>query len=474
MGRRGWRWFVAVGLVLGWASVAPLGVVADDAVVAACTEADFDEALETAHDNGGGTITFTCSGVIPFTDQKVIEAEVTIIGGGEVTFDGQDTVRLFEVLPGATLVLDGLMLQNGRSSEHGGAIFNEGTVMVTRCTFLGNLAQLRGGAIYSSSGTLEFTDSTFSGNVAEQSEGGAIFTGGPMAVNTSTFSDNRSGGQGGAIFSDSDSLDVTASTFSDNFAYASGGAIYNAGGQLTVTASTFSGNIVDATFGGAILNFNIPSAVVKSSIFVGNVSLDLGMVFSCFGPITSGGYNVSDDRTCSQTVAGDIANSTQIRLGPLRDNGGPTQTMLPLPGAAFDTIPAAICGLYSTAEDQRGVTRPQGANCEAGAVEAVMGVCANRYTGELSLPSRSPACPPASAALVLPSLDMVTLCIHPSTGAITWAPLGACASALRAHVMPDAGPLTYCQHVYSGALRYTRTGACSPVERAGVMPVPNF
>lgn len=53
-------------------------------------------------------------------------------------------------------------------------------------------------------------------------------------------------------------------------------------------------------------------------------------------------------------------------LGPLADNGGPTQTMALLPGStAVDHVPTP-CG---TTPDQRGVARPQGAGCDAGAYE---------------------------------------------------------------------------------------------------------
>ena len=52
-------------------------------------------------------------------------------------------------------------------------------------------------------------------------------------------------------------------------------------------------------------------------------------------------------------------------LGPLSDNGGPTQTMALLPGS-----PALDAGtLTCYPADQRGVTRPQGAACEIGAYE---------------------------------------------------------------------------------------------------------
>jgi hypothetical protein len=53
-------------------------------------------------------------------------------------------------------------------------------------------------------------------------------------------------------------------------------------------------------------------------------------------------------------------------LGALADNGGSTQTFLPGTGSsAFDTANSATC----PATDQRGISRPQGAGCDIGAVE---------------------------------------------------------------------------------------------------------
>lgn len=54
-------------------------------------------------------------------------------------------------------------------------------------------------------------------------------------------------------------------------------------------------------------------------------------------------------------------------LGPLQDNGGHTWTHALLPGSpAIDAIPNIGCNV---ATDQRGVSRPQGTNCDIGAFE---------------------------------------------------------------------------------------------------------
>lgn len=64
-------------------------------------------------------------------------------------------------------------------------------------------------------------------------------------------------------------------------------------------------------------------------------------------------------------------------LGPLADNGGPTQTMaLVAPSPALNTGSNAVCAAAIGAPnygagglDQRGVQRPQGPACDLGAFE---------------------------------------------------------------------------------------------------------
>lgn len=93
-------------------------------------------------------------------------------------------------------------------------------------------------------------------------------------------------------------------------------------------------------------------------------------------PLISGGYNLDTDGTCGLTGPGDATvTSAELDLGPLQDNGGPTESFLPGPeSAAIDAIPDAQCldaaGGPLTA-DQRGTARPQGPSCDVGAVEAV-------------------------------------------------------------------------------------------------------
>ena len=83
----------------------------------------------------------------------------------------------------------------------------------------------------------------------------------------------------------------------------------------------------------------------------------------------STGYNVGGDLSCLFVAGpGNQTNVGDPQLAALAANGGPTQTRLPLATSpAAGAVPAAACTVLTV--DQRGVTRPQGVDCEAGAVE---------------------------------------------------------------------------------------------------------
>jgi hypothetical protein len=82
-----------------------------------------------------------------------------------------------------------------------------------------------------------------------------------------------------------------------------------------------------------------------------------------------GAYNLVNDDTCNTG----FTNSASIRLGTLGNYGGPTQTMPLLPGSsAIDAGYDALCADAASVNslDQRGIARPQGSACDAGAYES--------------------------------------------------------------------------------------------------------
>ncbi len=92
----------------------------------------------------------------------------------------------------------------------------------------------------------------------------------------------------------------------------------------------------------------------------------------CAGTQTDGGGNIDTGSSCG-FGGGSQNNVTNLNLGALTNNGGPTQTMLP--GAGSAAINAIAC-TNAPLTDQRNYLRPDPSSiglatpCDVGAVEA--------------------------------------------------------------------------------------------------------
>ena len=148
---------------------------------------------------------------------------------------------------------------------------------------------------------------------------------------------------------------VVNSTITGNAGY---GIDATADGPVTLDHVTVSGND-----GAVVWSPWIPPATftVHASILDG----------TCSGDLVSAGENVSATASCLPVPRpGDLVTDPQI--GPLADNGGPTQTHMPAAESqAIDRVDPAGC----PPTDQRLAPRPVGAACDAGAVE--VGVAAS-------------------------------------------------------------------------------------------------
>jgi CSLREA domain-containing protein len=273
-----------------------------------------------------------------------IGTNLTIQGPGAnlLTISGANAVGVFQINSG-TVSISGLTIANG-SSQGSGAIYNLGTLTLNNSTVSGNSVIGDGGGIYSDGGTVTLNNSTVSGNSATGDGGGIFSYGGKLTVSNSTVSGNSAARLGGGIFTINSTATVSNNTLSGNIAN-SGGGIFLVG-QLTVTQSTFSGN--SATTGGGIAT-SLGSVVVSNSIMLA------GDTCSGTGCPTNG-------------TSGNVVGVSTANLLPLGNYGGPTQTMLPLPGSpaicagSIALVPAGVT------TDQRGF--PPIASCvDAGAVQ---------------------------------------------------------------------------------------------------------
>jgi hypothetical protein len=301
-------------------------------------------------------------------------ANVTIQGGEIVKNTARLGGGIHNRFANSTVIL-GNVLVNGNTATvgsitfgiNGGGIYNiNGTAHINNTTFTGNNASWSGGGIYNE-GTAIVTNSAFSGNTAV-ADGGGLSNAGLATVQGAVFSSNAA--DFGSGVGNSGIVTIQNATFSGN-SVSERGVMYNTG-NATIQNATFSDNIDNTGQASA-------STILQSSpqpLKLKNVVLKLGASGFLFGnceansgdaPITSEGFNLSDDKSCAPyfTNAGD-KNNTDPKLGPLANNGGSTMTHLPQPGSPL--IDAGQCS-PDIAVDQRGVARPQGAACDIGAVE---------------------------------------------------------------------------------------------------------
>lgn len=292
--------------------------------------------------SSGDTITFSCSGTIPITSTLHITTPMTIDGGSNVTFDGQNTVQVLSVkLPTASGVftIENLTVEKSSHSGYGGGMYADvGTVYIANSTFSHNTATSSGGGVFADDKAIVYIDgSTFTDNSAPgtNNSGGAIYVNGAVTVTNSTFVGNSAG---------------------------VGGAILNYG-TATITSSTFSGDSATVTGDDIVAGPNGPTTVGASIIAGSCATFGLSLI--------SNGYNLGTGNACSDLSGShDQMNVSDLGLASsLANHGGVTDTLALLDGSpAIGAIPAGDC---SVTMDQRGYARPAngGTACSIGAYE---------------------------------------------------------------------------------------------------------
>jgi co-chaperonin GroES (HSP10) len=279
----------------------------------------------------------------------------------------------------------------------GGGIYNEsGTLTMTNCVVSGNHSGNGGGGgtgigggrggdgggIFMSGGAATLTNTTISGNTGGLSTvrggfgglGGGFYIAAPgtVSMDRCVLSDNSAGdatgvdsspAYAGGIFTEG-LLTITNSTISGNVSKSIGGGVMNRpGAVLQLINSTLSGN---SALDGAALNSDINGFVfltnctitnnasqglgavqissqtveVRNTIIAGNGGKDITGNFISRGNNLIGTSCIPGIFTCggfTNGVNGDQVGTAESpidpRLGPLANNGGPTQTHALLPNS---------------------------------------------------------------------------------------------------------------------------------------------
>lgn len=248
-----------------------------------------------------------------------ITGNVTINGAGAGTTNiqanaaaGAATERVLNVRAGATVVLNGVTIRNGRftgtmtAATRGAGIENLGSLTLTNSIVSGNQLNSTSGnpigaGIHNAGTVLTLTGTTVTGNVNTRVTGGSAFGGGvssivatAITINNSSVSGNSAislaGGFGfgaGIYMENLFNFNATNSNFNNNVGTGTSGsngvgvrALSNVGAAtFTATNCSFSNNV--GTVGGAALNqgtglqfFTTTVAAATSTITLNNVTVN--------------------------------------------------------------------------------------------------------------------------------------------------------------------------------------------------------
>jgi len=228
---------------------------------------------------GGGGGVFLFSGTMTITDSVIARNTAFGEGGGGVVSAGALSITDTTVTENLAALHDGPLPPPTNAPGFGGGmlLIEGGTATLVRVGFLANEAGKSGGAIYQDrSASAEISGSTFTGNHALGFFGGAIVNEGDLVLSGSQLSGNTAALNGGALSTSVGTATVSGCTLSANQAGVSGGAVYHfagEGGSLSLTDSHLLDNGA-ASLGAGLLNQGV--ATVTGGSIAGNEAAQTG------------------------------------------------------------------------------------------------------------------------------------------------------------------------------------------------------
>ena len=291
-------------VALAFLSIAFASPLQAAGVVAQCNETAFKAAL-----NGGGNVSFNCSGTITLTSEALITMDTVIDGASQnVVLSGNNSARILRLASTSanprSLSVRNLTLSNGRagpiqsmSESRGGAILveHQGMLTLDNVTFNNNVADDGGSAVYSwFESTLTIDNCRFNNNIAtagNDERGATIAFPSPreLIVRNSEFNSNL-GIVGAAINTINAQLTIENSRFISNNTLAAtvdsgqpnptlrgfGGAVYTDRGTVVMRNNVFENNRARSAGGAASLHLaDQQSLLIENNSFRNNEALTL-------------------------------------------------------------------------------------------------------------------------------------------------------------------------------------------------------
>jgi CSLREA domain-containing protein len=359
-----------------------------------------------------GTIVLT-GGDLDINSGLLLTATTTINGPGArvLAVSGNNASRVFTIQgPGTTANISGLTIRDGSALPiligstllgDGGGILNTngGTLTLTKCHVTNNHSTTLGGGVASHAILLVVTttnliDSTIDNNTSVVGGGGVsnagtdLVSSGIMNITNCTVTLNSALAEGGGIANLGGNLDLNNVTVSHNQSLVAGGGIANLAGTLL----------------GEVSARNVLLSQNKALVGLDLLSSDvLGGVESHGGNFVSNNRDVAPYFAVSLRVSGLLQPNINLDivggifaeldplLGPLQNNGGPTDTRALNVGSPAINIGQNCITTHTCSEDQApaamvsdqrqsGYLRRSGSNVDSGAFETQLGPTAAEVT----------------------------------------------------------------------------------------------
>ena len=289
-------------------------------------------ARNTAAQQGGGVF-------LSHMDSVFTQTGDSLIGYNVVTSTSSSDGGAGVFLLWGSMNMEGGQITGNTSEGYGGGVFVDGSLAgidVTGGQILSNTATGNGGGVYIDEGTVRTNRAAIAFNTADRG-GGVWNSGGLLGLVNTTVSQNEATGSNG------------------------GGGVRTGGGNTVLTFTTIASNT--SASGGGGIHRSAGTLVLQDVLLAHNSPVNCAATNG--GVWISNGHNLEDGTSCGFSDPSDISDTLAL-IGPLAEESG--TLVHPL----LEGSPAregGVCLPAVTTIDQRGVSRPEGIECDIGAYE---------------------------------------------------------------------------------------------------------